>query len=243
MRSPLIVLFGLAVWWPTWLVPLSSAFAEFGPTQQQMMEGLDAKTVQKLAQWTAVLEKNPKDFNALNQRGSLSLYAAHRSRYSVFWIYRAAKDLESATKLNPTDFYARHNYAQAAFEAGDWGDAQPNMHLAVIQFTKAIELNPKSARSHMGRGWAYMMLNDQSHADADFKKTRELDPSLQADLEKEAKGITEKKKQAVAARETLKRIGRYYVERAARTESECAKYRGLWTGSECRISTALNSTP
>jgi tetratricopeptide (TPR) repeat protein len=153
-----------------------------------MMEGLDAKTVQQLAQWTAVLEKNPKDFNALNQRGSLSLYAAHRSRYSVFRIYRAAKDLESAIKLNPTDFYARHNYAQAAFEAGDWGDAQPNMHLAVIQFTKAIELNPKSARSYMGRGWAYLMLNDQSHAEADFKKTRELDPSLQADLEKEASG-------------------------------------------------------
>ena len=243
MRSALVILSVLAVSWSPWLVLSFSAFAEFGPSQQQMMEGLDAKTVQQLEHWTAVLDQNPKDFNALNQRGSLSLYAAHRSRYGVFWIYRAAKDLELAIKLNPTDFYARHNYAQAAFEAGDVGDAQPNMHLAVIQFTKAIELNPKSARSYMGRGWAYLMLNDQSHAEADFKKTRELDPSLQADLEKEANGIKEKKKQAAAAREILKRLGRYYVERGARTENDCAKYRGVWTGSECRISTALNPTP
>ena len=213
------------------------------PTPQQMIDGVDLKVVKELEAWTHVLDQNPKDFNALNHRGDLSLRASHQSRYRFFWIQKAAKDLEDAIRINPNDFYARHNYAQAAFEAGDWGDAQPAMHLAVTHFTKAIELSPKSARSYMGRGWAYLMLNDQTNAEKDFRKTLDLDPSLRGELEKQANAIAEKKRQVVAAKEMMKRLGRYRVVPGVGTAQDCAKYKALWTQGECRESTAMDPTP
>jgi tetratricopeptide (TPR) repeat protein len=217
--------------------------AQAQPSPQQMIEGVDPKIVKELESWSRELDKNPKDFNALSQRGFLSMKASHQSRYRVFWIQKGSKDLEEAIKLNPNDFYVRHNYAQAAFEAGDWSEDQPVMRLAVTQFTKAIELNPKSARSYMGRGFAYQMLNDQANAEKDFTKTLELDPSLRGDLQKGANGIAQKKKQVVAAKEMMKRLGRYRVVPGVRTAQECARYKAYWTQGECRESMAMNPAP
>ena len=56
-------------------------------------------------------------------------------------------------------------------------------------FSKAIALNPGSARSYMGRGWAYLTMNDQAHANADFSAALKLDPSLRPTLEKEVAGV------------------------------------------------------
>jgi hypothetical protein len=69
------------------------------------------------------------------------------------------------------------------------------MHLAVNHFNRAIQLKPDSARTYMGRGWAYLMMDDQVHANADFQKTLQLDPSLRSELTKEATGIREKRLQ------------------------------------------------
>jgi tetratricopeptide (TPR) repeat protein len=117
------------------------------------------------------------------------------------------------------------------------------MRLAVIQFTKAIQLNPKSARSYMGRGWAYQMLNDRARMQADYDMALRLDPSLRADLLDEAKGIDQKRAQLAGVPAMLDRMARYYVETSAHNQNECAQHRGYWTNGECRVSMALDPTP
>lgn len=213
------------------------------PALEKMNRGVDPAKLQQLEQATRVLERNPRDVTALVTRGALSLNIAVKSPYGFFWIYRAAKDLELAIRLDPNNFYARHNYAQAAFQAGDVGTDQPNMRLAVIQFTKAIQLNPKSARSYMGRGWAYQMLNDSARMQADYDMALRLDASLRAVLLEESNGIAQKRAQLAGVPAMLDRMARYRVETSVRNQNECAQYRGYWTNGECRISMALDPTP
>jgi len=132
----------------------------FGVSPQEMLRGVDPATVQKLNRFSNALDKNPNDVNALISRAALSLEVADKGRYNFQWILFASKDLEKAIRLDPNNWIARHDYAMACFQAGDVTKAMPNEHLAVIQFTKAIALKPDSARSYMGRGWAYLMLGD-----------------------------------------------------------------------------------
>src|SRR5580698_8522272 len=63
---------------------------------------------------------------------------------------------------------------------------------ALWAFDHAIALNPKSARTYLGRGWTYYELNDEAHANADFQKALQLDPSLRADMQKEIANIQER---------------------------------------------------
>lgn len=170
----------------------------FSVSTQQMLTGVDAATVQKLVAQSNAIQRNPNDVTALVTRATISLNIADHSPYSFQWIHFAAKDLEKAIRLAPNNFYARHNYAMACFQAGDVGAAQPNMQLAVIQFGKAIQLKPDSARSFMGRGWAYLMLNNETHADVDFQKALQLEPDLRPQLLKEANAIRQKKACAAA---------------------------------------------
>jgi tetratricopeptide (TPR) repeat protein len=205
-------------------VPVAPAQSIPMPAPEKMNRGVDPAKLQQIDQATRVLERNPRDVTALVTRGASSLNIAVKSPYGFFWIYRAAKDLELAIRLDPNNFYARHNYAQ-------------------VQFTKAIQLNPKSARSYMGRGWAYQMLNDRARMQADYDMALRLDPSLRAVLLDEAKGIDQKRAQLAGVPAMLDRMARYRVESSARTQNECAQYRGYWTNGECRISMALDPTP
>lgn len=167
----------------------------FSLTPQQMLEGVDSASVQQLNAASNAIVRNPNDVNALVTRAVVSLKVADRSRYSFQWVHFAAKDLEKAIRLDPNNFYALHNYAMACYQAGDFSDAQPAMHLAVIQFTKAIQVKPDSARSYMGRGWAYLMMDDQANANADFQKALRLDPNLQDQLVRQAAAIRQKRAQ------------------------------------------------
>jgi Flp pilus assembly protein TadD len=90
---------------------------------------------------------------------------------------RGAKDLEAAVQINPSDFYAWHNYGDLNYSAGDFWmlNDHSNAKRSVTAFTRAIALNPKSARSYMGRGWAYLTMDDQAHANADFSAALQLD--------------------------------------------------------------------
>lgn len=187
------------------------------------------------------LARNPRDVEALKSRGYLELSAAHKSPYSFFWLYKAARDYEYVIQKMPNDYAARHNYAQVCFQTGDMGTDQPVMRLAVTQFTKAIELNPRGARTYMGRGWAYQMLNDRAPANADYQKTLQLDPSLRAVLYDQANGMDRKRGQLRAAQQDLDRMGRYYVDQSIRNETDCRnKAIRLWVSGECRISATLN---
>jgi tetratricopeptide (TPR) repeat protein len=48
---------------------------------------------------------------------------------------------------------------------------------AIADFDKAIELNPRLAQAHNGRGLAYRDKNELDKAIADFSKAIELDPN------------------------------------------------------------------
>jgi tetratricopeptide (TPR) repeat protein len=168
----------------------------FSVSPQEMFAGVDGASVQRFNDANTAVQQRPNDVNALLTRAGASMDIALKSRYRFQWIHFAAKDLEKAIQLDPNNFYARHDYGMACFLAGDVGGGQPNMQLAVIQLTKAIQLKPDSARSYMGRGWAYLMLNDQARAQADFEKALQLDPSLKNELVSEANAIVQKKGQA-----------------------------------------------
>ncbi|HYB42837.1 MAG TPA: hypothetical protein VEL75_13755 [Candidatus Methylomirabilis sp.] len=215
------------------------------PTPQQMLQGHDPAQVQQFLQWSAALEKNPRDVNALDNRAYLDMQFSRKGLYRSYWQWLAAKDLEAAVQIDPKDFYAWHNYGDLNYSAGDlWMmHDHSNAKRSVAAFTRAIALNPKSARSYMGRGWAYLSMDDQVHADADFATALRLDPSLKPSLEKEVASIRERKAQEAAARGTLYQMSRYTVEPLAHNKEQCDQYRGYWTGGECRISQALNPGP
>src|SRR5579863_2585443 len=181
------------------MAPTALAQASFnnnlGATPQQMLQGVDAQSIQQLNSFSNAIQRNPNDVNALVSRGSLALNIADKSRYSLQWIHFAAKDLEKALTLDSNNFYAQHNYAMACYETGDVNDAQPVMHMALFHFNKALQLNPRSARTYMGRGWAYLMMDDENHADADFQRALQLDPSLRNQLVTQANGIRAKRAQ------------------------------------------------
>lgn len=207
------------------------------------MRGADPALLRQFQQYTAQIDANPRNVAALTNRGVISMTIARKSSLDVFWLYAAAKDLEKAIQLAPNDFYAHHNYAEACFRYGD----APNDHsaelLAIREYTRAIEIRPNSARSYMGRSWAYLMLNDTAHAAADAQRTLQLDPSLRADLENESNAIRQRNRQSACAQQTVQRMGAYYVNRNARTADQCAAAKGYWTNGECRISTAMAPGP
>lgn len=215
------------------------------PAPERMLQGRNPAQVQQFLQWSAALSKNPRDVNALDNRAYLGMEFAKRGLYRTYWQWLAAKDLEAAMQINPKDFVAWHNYGDLNYSAGDFWmtNDHSNARRAVAAFTRAIALNPGSARSYMGRGWAYLAMDDQPHASADFSTALKLDPSLRPALEKEVGNIRERKAQEAAARGTLNQMSRYTVEPLARTKEQCDQYRGFWTGGECRISQALNPGP
>jgi tetratricopeptide (TPR) repeat protein len=160
----------------------------------------------------------------------------------MFLTWLAAKDLEKAIHLDPKDFAAWHNYGDVNYASGDdWmHHNHANALRALDAFNHAIALNPTSPRSYLGRGWVYYTLNDRVHANADFQKALQLDPSLRANMLKEIGNIDERHRQEDAARGTVQRMASYFVEKNAHTQEQCAKYICYWTQGECRCSNALN---
>jgi tetratricopeptide (TPR) repeat protein len=178
---------------------------------QFMLQGKDPALLQKLKEEMAAVQKNPNDEPALSWIGAICLkFSRVKTPVNMWglWQDMAARALERAIQLNPKDWEVWHNYGQLNFEAGDlWliGN-HSNAQRAVWSFTHAIALNPKSARSYMGRGWAYLELNDAARANADFRTTLQLDGSLRDDIEKETAGIRQQKAQEAAARQTLQAL-------------------------------------
>ena len=204
-------------------------------TPQQLLERVDRNTVRQLAVTSNVLRRDPNNVNALVLRGYNSLGAADESMYRDSWLHYAAQDFEKALRLDPNNFVAHHDYAETCFEVGDMNPGQPVMHLAVTHFTKAIALKPDSARSYMGRGWAYLMMKDEAHANADFQKTLQLDPSLRPELERESATIRHRLGEIAGAQQTLRAMGSYTVDPTVHTASQCAAKKGYWTNNQCRF--------
>src|SRR5690349_18290961 len=109
------------------------------------------------------------------------------------------RDFEMALRIEPNNFYARHNYADAAYRAGFDG-------LAVMEFTKALALNPTSAPTYMGRGWAKLAIGQDAEAQKDFDRTLQLDPSLKPKQLENVQNIRKTQAERRAAAQTLDTI-------------------------------------
>jgi tetratricopeptide (TPR) repeat protein len=225
------------------------------PDLARVLAGCPPQDVRGFREQSALIAKDPNDEGALVNRGVYAHRLAKTSRLDMYLDWLAAKDLEKAIKLDPKDFTAWHNYGDLNYDSGDmWAiNDHSNRRRALWAFDHAIALNPKSARSYLGRGWTYYELNDVPHANADFQKALQLDPSLRANMQKEIANIKERHRQEDAARGTVSQMARYYVLKTARNESECAEGKGSWvittskdghiTSGECHISMALYPGP
>jgi tetratricopeptide (TPR) repeat protein len=205
----------------------------------------DPKLVQTMASDVAALQKNPNNAAALSELGAVCLaFQEQKNPTSLWTVWQevSAKALEKAVQLNPKDWIAWHNYGQLNFEAGDlWAlRDHSNARRAVWAFDHAIALNPQSARSFMGRGWAYLEMDDAAHANADFQTTLRLDPTRRADIDKEIGIIRGQKAQEARARGTVGQIGAigsFWHDLDMRAKDSdpgaCARVQGTWSGSSC----------
>ncbi len=110
--------------------------------------------------------------DALTRQGGLELRAAHVDPFNRLKHLKAAiDDLQAAIRVDPNNWIARHNLAEAAFQTGEYG-------FAVEEFTKAIALKPDSARSYLARGNAHLELGHEDAAQQDYARAEQLDQSL-----------------------------------------------------------------
>jgi tetratricopeptide (TPR) repeat protein len=122
------------------------------------------------------IRANSRNVNALITRAACNLNSS-RPPYKppLQNVELAVADLEAALRLEPQNYYALHNYAQAAYLLGF-------DQYAATEYTKAIEVNPHGARSYLGRGWAYANLCQLKNMNEDFGQAVRLDHSLQREV-------------------------------------------------------------
>jgi len=214
------------------------------PSAQQMLRGKDPRQVQLVAQLTDRLKKNPDDSDALDKRGVLYLQISEqKDLYWSYWQDLAAKDLERAIQLNQSDFMAWLNYGLLNFEVGDlwWVNDHSNARRSVWAYTHAIALKPRYAPAYAGRGWAYLEMSDEGHANADFQRALQLDPRVRAVIESEAAGIRRQLAQVPGARAEIKMMGDYWVASNVHDAYTCKDLKGVWVEpNQCRFSKMLN---
>ncbi len=147
------------------------------------------------------------------------------------WLHFAAIDLEQSLRLNPNNWAVQHDYAQTAFEVGT-----PGYSVAITHFTDAIRLNPKSARSYMGRGLTYIMMHDQAHATPDLQQALIIDPKLRAELEQQVKNDYAALRDIAGAQQVLRNIEQLWqVDPTARTADECSAHGGSVITGRCLV--------
>ena len=73
------------------------------------------------------------------------------------------------TQLKSRDDEVHNNRGFAYCQIGQYDQA-------ILDFSKAIEINPRLAHAYNNRGWAYIKKWQYDHAISDFNKTIEIDP-------------------------------------------------------------------
>ena len=68
-------------------------------------------------------------------------------------------------------------------------DNKGELDKAIADFSKAIEIDPKSAIAYNNRGWAYEGKKDYDRAIADYSKAIEIDPKYDARLRQSRQGL------------------------------------------------------
>ncbi|MFC1715982.1 tetratricopeptide repeat protein [Candidatus Poribacteria bacterium] len=91
---------------------------------------------------------------------------------------KAIRAYDKAVQLDPNfaRAYYRRGYFRLHYKIGDAGVLMYQPPVAVEDFKKAIELDPKLADAHFSLGTAYHQMDMPEEATAEFAKTVELDP-------------------------------------------------------------------
>ena len=130
----------------------------------------------RVAAATAQIQQNPRDANAWVRRASAYLTPASANMKPPLQNLEAAiLDLEQALRLDPNNFYARHNYGNAAYLLG-------YQDFAIYEFDRAIAIDPRSARTWMGRGWSWYEECKLDRASSDFDRAVSLDQNLASSI-------------------------------------------------------------
>ncbi len=134
----------------------------------------------KVAAATAQIQQNPRDPNAWVRRASAYLTPASATAKPPLQNLEAAiLDLEQALRLDPNNFYARHNYGHAAYLLG-------YQDYAIYEFDRALQIDPRSARTWMGRGWSWYEKCELDRASSDFDRAVSLDQTLASSIARPA---------------------------------------------------------
>jgi tetratricopeptide (TPR) repeat protein len=135
-----------------------------------------------IADYTKAIEINPKNADAYRDRGSAWGKKGDCNK--------AIGDLTKAIEINPKDAYAYNNRGNAWYRKGDpdayypsynqvlgivWRKNEDNVK-AILDYTKAIEINPKYASAYYGRGNAWYTKGDYDKAILDYTKAIEINP-------------------------------------------------------------------
>ncbi|MDJ0713626.1 MAG: tetratricopeptide repeat protein [Prochloraceae cyanobacterium] len=109
--------------------------------------------VVELAALTRLIELEPNNFEAYNNRG--------RARQRLEDLWGSITDYTRAIELNPADAAAFNNRGLAFLEVG-------YLAQAIADYTRAIEIDPNVANFHNNRGIARIIVDDFDRGCFDF---------------------------------------------------------------------------
>jgi tetratricopeptide (TPR) repeat protein len=200
-------------------------------TPQTMLNRVNRSTIQELAVTSNALLSSPNDANLLFRRGFAAMQAADQDDWMrQGWLHFAALDLEKSLHINPNNWVVEHDYAETCYETGT-----PGYPIAVRHFTAAIRLNPKSARSYEGRGFAYLAMHDQAQATANLQQALRMDPSLRPEIDQQLRAMAKWNRDTLAAQQTLRTMSRWQVDPTARTAAQCSAHAGNVVNGKCIV--------
>ncbi len=120
-----------------------------------------------VADLTRTITQRPTEANAYNVRGS-AYRALNKPK-------DALGDYDKALAIVPL--------AEAFYNRGVTREDLKEQSLALVDYTRAIELNPNFAQAYAARGTIYLQQKKDADANRDFAQAFELDASLRTELE------------------------------------------------------------
>ncbi len=116
---------------------------------------------QAIANYTYVIEQDPNNYGALNNRGN--------TFRSIGNLDKAISDFTDAIKINPEFFLAYSNRGNTYID-------QENFELAINDFNRSIELSPSNSFNYVWKGNAYSKMGDFELALNAYNLGIQLDP-------------------------------------------------------------------